>query len=73
MKIAIIDHNDHRVFIEDIDDEILEGQYGGDEQLFIDENYDLEDYSWDWITDVVYLPDAARDPNEIDYEKGLLL
>ena len=50
-RIAIIDHTNHTLFVEDINEEILEGQYGGDEQIYIDDNYNLKEYSWDWITD----------------------
>ena len=69
MRIAIINHDTHTLFVEDINEEILEGQYGGDEQLYIDENYSLGDYSWDWITDAEYLPEFEKYPIEIDFEE----
>ena len=46
-RIAIIDHNEHDLIIEDINEEVLEKEYGGDEQKYIDDNYDIENYSWD--------------------------
>ncbi len=68
MRIAIIDHKSHALYVEDINDEILEGQYGGDEQLYIDENYSLEEYSWDYITDAQYFPESEKTPIEINFE-----
>ena len=67
-RIAIIDHKNHSLMVEDINDEILEGQYGGDEQLYIDENYNLEDYSWDYIIDAQYFPESEKTPIEINFE-----
>ena len=43
-RIAIIDHNEHDLIIEDINEEVLEKEYGGDEQKYIDDNYDIENY-----------------------------
>lgn len=70
MRIAIIDHNTHTLYVEDIDDEILEGQYGGDEQMYIDDNYSLGEYSWDYIVDAQYIPAPPPydDPITIDFE-----
>jgi hypothetical protein len=67
-RIAIIDHNEHELLIEDINEQELEEKYGGDEQKYIDNNYDLENYSWDWITDTQYYPEDYSDPIEIDFE-----
>ena len=67
-RIAIIDHNEHDLIIEDINEEVLEKEYGGDEQKYIDENYSLEaNYSWDWITDTQYFPEGQSDPVEIEF------
>ena len=68
MRIAIIDHDTHTLFVEDINDEILEGQYGGQEQNYIDDNYSLGKYSWDYIVDSQYFPEIEKDPIEIDFE-----
>ena len=67
-RIAIIGHTNHTLFVEDINEEILEGQYGGDEQMYIDDNYSLDEYSWDWITDAQYIPEFDKNPIEIDFE-----
>jgi len=70
-RIAIIDHDEHQVYIEDLTDEML-APYNGDEQKYIDDNYDLENYSWDYITDILYLPnDSDGDILEVDIEKGI--
>ena len=67
-RLAIIDHDNHALYIEDINEEILEGQYGGDEQLYIDDNYSLKNYSWDWITDAQYFLEFEKTPIEINLE-----
>lgn len=60
-RIVIIDHADHKVYIEDLTDEKL-AKYDGSEQDYIDDNYDFQgDYSWDYVTEVNYLID--------DYDK----
>lgn len=65
-RIAIINHVTHGLYIEDIDEKELEEKYNGDEQAYIEDNYDLEDYSWDWITDIIYFPKEDKTP--IDFE-----
>lgn len=67
-RIAIIDHNEHDLIIEDINEEVLEKEYGGDEQKYIDDNYDIENYSWDWITDYND-GDFDGDLMEVDFSK----
>ena len=67
-RIAIIDHWDHELFIEDINEQGLEEKYGGDEQKYIDDNYTFEgDYSWDWITDTAYTPEGESDPIDVEF------
>jgi hypothetical protein len=71
-RIAIIDHSDHELFIEDVNEQELEEKYGGDEQKYIDENYTFEgDYSWDWITDAEYIPEGESTPMEVDFAELL--
>jgi hypothetical protein len=69
MEIAVIDHDSHTLYVEDINDDILQGQYGGDEQLYIDDNYSIKNYSWDYIVDTQYLPEDDKTPLEINYEE----
>ena len=69
-RLAIIDHKIHALYIEDVNDEILEGQYGGDEQLYIEDNYNLNEYTWDWITETQYYSEFYQlEPIEINFEK----
>jgi hypothetical protein len=67
-RIAIIDHTNHTLFVEDINEEILEGLYGGDEQMYIDDNYSLDDCSWDWIIDTQYFSENYSMPIKINFE-----
>lgn len=69
MKIAVIDHDSHTLYIEDINDDILQGQYGGEEQLYIDDNYSTENYSWDYIVDVQYFSEDDKTPVEINFKE----
>ena len=67
-RIAIIDHNEHELLIEDINEQELEEKYGGDEQKYIDDNYDLENYSWDWIRDTQYFEEGEPGPIEVEFK-----
>ena len=68
-RIVIIDHSDHSLMVEDINEKELSTKYGGDEQRYIDDNYTLTgDYSWDWIVSAEYFPEGESDPVEIDFE-----
>lgn len=68
-RIAIIDHNEHELLIEDVNEQELEEKYGGDEQAYINDNYTFEgDYSWDWITDTQYYPEGDTDPIEVEFK-----
>lgn len=67
-RIAIIDHDDHRLFIEDIDEGILKRDYNGEEEAYIRDNYSLgENWSWDYITRAEYYPNDCLDPVEINF------
>lgn len=63
-RIAIIDHDSHELYIEDISDKDLE-KYNDGEQAYIDDNYDLENYSWDYIVGTTYFP-TKDDPVDIN-------
>lgn len=65
-RLAIIDHATHHLYIEDVNEEILEGQYGGDEQMYIDDNYSATNYSWDWINEIQYFTEFEKTPVEIN-------
>lgn len=69
-RIAIIDHSAHTLYVEDIDEDVLENDYNGDEQAYIDDNYTFEgEYSWDYIVDAEYIPVFYKDPIEIDFDE----
>lgn len=68
-RLAIIDNVTHTLYVEDVNEEILEGQYGGEEQLYIEDNYDLEEYSWDWIIETQYFPEFDKTPIDINFEE----
>lgn len=63
-RIAIIDHSEHELMIEDISNEDL-AKYNGSEEDYIKDNYDLELFSWDYITDIQYFPINEKIPYEI--------
>jgi hypothetical protein len=66
-RIAIIDHDTHTLFVEDIDEDILNTKYDGEEEAYIKDNYpDIgEHFSWDYIVDTCYTP---IDGDSIDVE-----
>lgn len=43
-RIAILDHDAHKLYIEDINEEVLEILYEGKEERYIDDNYNLKNY-----------------------------
>ena len=68
VRLAIIDHETHELFVETVSDEAIE-QCGG-EQEYIDENYTFSgDYSWDYIIDAEYIGLGQSDPMEIGFEE----
>lgn len=60
-RLAIIDHETHTLWVEDVPEEILEGKYNGEEEAYIRDNYsfatDEGAWSWEWITDSYFVPD----------------
>jgi len=65
-RIAIIDHALHNLFIEDIDEDMLQEKYGGEEEAYIKDNYTLhEPWSWEYITCITYYP-IGGDPVDVD-------
>ena len=70
-RIAVLDHNTHTLYVEDINEEVLEGQYGGDEEMYIEDNYSTDFYSWEWITGTEYIPEFDKDPVEINFEDSI--
>lgn len=71
-RLAIIDHIEHRLYIEDVTDEEL-AKYNGDEQEYIEYNYNfLEgEYSWDYIVDSLFIDSNDPDPRGINFKKSI--
>lgn len=67
-KIAIINHDEHRLYIEDVSDEDL-AKYNGEEEDYIKDNYNLENYSWDYITGAIYMAEGEEEFTDIDFKK----
>ena len=60
-RIAILDHIEHSLLVEDIDEQELEEKY-------IEDNYSFKgEYSWEWITDTEYYPQGQSDPVEVEF------
>lgn len=55
-RVAIIDHDTHTLYVEDIDLDELEGKYQGEEEKYIADMYNLKNFSWDFITAQCYTP-----------------
>ena len=65
-RLVIIDHAAHTLFIEDVADEQLK-KYNGEEEAYIRDNYTFEgDWSWDYITDIEYIPEDDATPMEFE-------
>lgn len=68
-RIAIIDHNYHRLYVQDIDMDVINEKYGGNEEDYIKDAYDLSDnWSWDYIVCAEYFP-LDSDFIEINFEE----
>ena len=65
-RIAIIDHDEHKLFIEDLDEDELAEKYNGEEEKYIKDCYTLSDnWTWEYITDAQYFSEGATDPVRI--------
>jgi hypothetical protein len=68
-RIAILDHNEHKLYVEDIDEDVLNNQYWGEEERYIRDNYDMEHFSWEYIGETLYFPEMDKDPVEVEFTK----
>ena len=53
MLLAIIDHLEHQLFIENADDNEIETKYKGEEEDYIRDKYGFKDedlFSWEYLT-----------------------
>lgn len=68
IRVAIIDHDTHTLFVEDINEEELEKLYNGDEEAYIKDNYSLSDnWSWDYIIDTEYYGIENKDGIAVEF------
>ena len=67
-RIVIIDHDEHELYIEDIPDEILDAPEWSGEEDYIKENYDVENFSWDFVVGSYYFPGDDKIPIKINFE-----
>lgn len=69
-RIAIIAHNSHTLFVEDVNEKILE-KYNGNIKAYIEDNYCISGkFSWDYITSAQYLPETEEtEVYDIDYSE----
>lgn len=68
-RIAILDHDRHCLYIEDVPDEILDAPEWDGEENYIKENYSVNNFSWDYIVDTEYFPEGESVPIEINFEE----
>jgi len=71
-RIAIIDHDNHNLIIDDVDMDILEEKYHGKEEMYISSTYDLDNYSWDYIINISHFP-AEEEPIDLEIESWINL
>lgn len=65
-RIVIIDHDAHQVYIEDVDEDLLNEQYGGEEEEYIKDNYPLvTNFSWEYVVGIYYYP-TEGDPIDVE-------
>ena len=68
-RIAIINHDTHELLVEDIDINLLQKKYNGEEEEYIKDTYaDMNNFSWDYITSAVYVLESG-DITEIDFDE----
>ena len=70
MRLVIIDHARHTLFVEDVSEELINEKYNGEEEEYIKDNYDLveDEWSWDYVTNAQYI-NENNDPVEINFEE----
>ena len=67
-RLAILDHAAHKLYIEDVTDEMLQ-PYNGSEEDYIKDNYTFEgDFSWEYIVGAEYYPTTDPTPMDIDFD-----
>ena len=72
--IANIDHFNHRLFIEKIDVDMLNKKYHGEEEEYINVEYQLNNdgaWSWDWVTDIECIEGDIHAPIDKEIAKWI--
>ena len=67
-RIVIIDHDEHELYIEDIPDEVIDSPDWKGEEDYIRNNYDVVDFSWDFVVGSYYFPADDKIPIKINFE-----
>lgn len=70
-RIAIIDHENHTLHIEDINEDILKEYYNGKKEDYIREQYKnklSQNWTWDYIIKAQYRPMLGNKALEIDFD-----
>ena len=65
-RIAIIDHANHALYIDDIDEDVLNEKYDGEEEKYILDQYEFDDddlWSWEYVTNVMFYSKNERKIN----------
>lgn len=71
-RIVIIDHETHRLYIEDVHDEVL-AKYNGEEEDYIKDTYDLSDnWSWDFVANTLYTRTTPDEEETISLDFNLM-
>jgi len=66
-RIAVIDRETHTLFVEDIDESILNEDYNGNVEDYIKDNYNLSDnWVWEHIVRTEYVP-IDGDPIAVNF------
>lgn len=69
-RIAILDHDSHCLFVEDVSNDTLKNHYNDDMKAYIEDSYTFNGaYSWEYINDAEYLREEDKMPIEIDFDE----
>ena len=65
----MFDHDEHVLFVEDIPDEVINSPEWDGEESYILNNYDIDNFSWEYIVETHYFPEDGSDPVEIRFDE----
>ena len=55
LRIAILDHDKRKLFVEEINDDLLNKVYGDNIERYIKYNHSIANYSWEYISRAIYV------------------